>query len=717
MWFLDTAIFTRMILACLVLMVTSIVSTKVFGKNVMKHLLLPIDLLLIGYVSWQLCVFYICYTLITYSFVKLLKRSEKCRKALFAFLCIMCTLPFFYTRLTGFFDVLPTLFVLVGFSYNMLKAIDALYYTYYTDMDIPLYVYANYILFFPTVTSGPIFRYRDFEATFSCPEEIDGERIEESIKKTIRGLFKKMVALYFVSLVLERIMYTTVDGVKVLNEFTLFTALCVIALSYLTLYFDLSGYSDIAIGLGRITGINVPENFKKPWLSPSFTVFWRNWHVTLSDFIREHIFVVLNGKKLNKYASGFIGFVTMLVMSLWHGFTMPFVVSGVYNGLLLAVENIFGITKSDKKKNKAVFYLRCVAVCLLFGINSMIFIFDFETILAVLSGFFANIVSLVVLLAVTGAVTLAFHFAFRSKKAAGVLASFSFVIMFAIVIFASDRYLTYNNPFVGNQMFTPDDFEITQHNHPEKVWDKVLFGNSAVISGYVEENSQSGYINLGVDCGQLCDLEKMLKKGHVKLGSELAIGINYLTLYDEFETNPSYIWHKKWYQPVFYFHRDKIMTCLDGINKRLDANHPYPFSGYYKYPLEKAVYRGNLSSEELKKKEEIYTERYYGLKDDKFDKNIEALENIARFCKKNGVEMFVFWLPWNPDAYYPELCSKLKVRVEDALEGTDVEIYDLTDSMEAKYFHDTGHIEYETGAPVFTSIFDELVDTWHSENK
>ena len=85
MWFLDTAIFTRMILACLVLMVTSIVSTKVFGKNVMKHLLLPFDLLLMGYVSWQLCVFYICYTLITYGFVKLLKKSKKCRKALFVY--------------------------------------------------------------------------------------------------------------------------------------------------------------------------------------------------------------------------------------------------------------------------------------------------------------------------------------------------------------------------------------------------------------------------------------------------------------------------------------------------------------------------------------------------------------------------------------------------------------------------------------------------------
>lgn len=717
MWFLDTAIFSRMIVSCLVLMLVSIVSTNVFGKNVMKHFLLPASLLLISYVSWQLCLFYVVYTLVTYGFVKLLKNVKSLRKTLFVTLCLACTLPFFYTRAAGFFEGLPVLFVLVGFSYNMLKAIDALYYTYYTDMNIPLYTYANYILFFPTVTSGPIFRYRDFEATFTCPENVDGTLVTESIKKVIRGLFKKMAALSVVSFALERIMYSTIDGEKVLNDFSLFTSLCVIALSYLTLYFDLSGYSDIAIGLGSITGIKVPENFKKPWLSPSFTVFWRNWHVTLSDFIREHIFVVLNGKKLNKFVSAVIGFVTMLVMSLWHGFTQPFIVSGVYNGLLLAIENLFGITKADKKKNKAVFYLRCVIVSFLFGINTMIFIFDFDTILKVLCGLASNLVTLAAVLLAAAVITVLFHFVLKYEKTAQAAKKLSFVVIFVSLFFAVDTYITYNNPFVGNQMFTPNDFEITQHKHPEKVWDKVLYGNSVVISGYVEEKSVSGYVNLGVDCGQLCDLEKMLEKGYINVGSELAIGVNYLTLYDEFDTNPSYIWHKKWYQPAVYFHRDKITKAFEGIMTRIDAGHPHPFSGYYKYPLEKELYYGKLSEEDLRKKEAVYEERYYNLDDSKFDKNIQSLGEIVKFCEKNGIELFVFWMPWNPDAKYPPLCDKLKSRVEKVLDSSDVELYDLTDSLEAKYFHDTGHIEYETGAPVFTAKFDELVNTWHNDNK
>lgn len=378
MWFLEADIFSRMVLSSVLLCLVSVLSCAIFKKNVMKHLLLPIDLLLIGYVSVKLCAFYVVYTLITFLFVKILKNVKHLRKTLFVLLCLLCTVPFFYSRFTSFFDFLPEIFLLVGFSYNMLKAVDALYFTYYADTDIPLYTYANYMLFFPVITSGPIFRYRDFAKSFDKPKEIKPDLCEKCVKRVIKGLFKKMVALYFVN---NYLLFVVEKG-----EFDTVYSLVVIALSYVALYLDLSGYSDIAIGLGSITGIIVPENFKKPWLSPSFTVFWRNWHVTLSDFIREHIFVVLNGKKLNRFVSALIGFCTMFVMALWHGFTNIFVVSGVYNGLLLAIENLFGITRADKKKHRILFYVRCLVVSFLFGINSMIFLFDFDTIFAVLKG-------------------------------------------------------------------------------------------------------------------------------------------------------------------------------------------------------------------------------------------------------------------------------------------------------------------------------------------
>ena len=160
-------------------------------------------------------------------------------------------------------------------------------------------------------------------------------------------------------------------------------------LRYLILYVDLSGYSDIAIAVGTFMGIPVPENFKKPWQAASFTQFWRRWHVTLSDFIREHIFVVVNGKRLNKWISALIGLVTMLVMSLWHEFSLPALCTGLYMGGVLALENLTGLTTVDKRRTpKALYVFRCLVVFGLFAVNAMFFTMSGSQLLPAIRGFF-----------------------------------------------------------------------------------------------------------------------------------------------------------------------------------------------------------------------------------------------------------------------------------------------------------------------------------------
>ena len=160
-------------------------------------------------------------------------------------------------------------------------------------------------------------------------------------------------------------------------------------LSYAILYVDLSGYSDIAIAVGSFMGIPVPENFKKPWTAASFTQFWRKWHVTLSDFIREHIFVVVNGKRLNRWISAGIGLLTMLVMSLWHEFSLMALCTGLYMGGLLALENVLGLTTVDKRRTpKALYVFRCLIVLGLFSINAMFFTMSGSQILWAIGGFF-----------------------------------------------------------------------------------------------------------------------------------------------------------------------------------------------------------------------------------------------------------------------------------------------------------------------------------------
>ena len=226
------------------------------------------------------------------------------------------------------------------------------------------------------LTAGPILRYRDFEKYYRNPRPVTAKVTEQGVKRFIRGMFKKMVIVALLNLVLQHLLTL---------RLTLPVSLLVIAGSYLLLYFDLSGYSDIAIAVGSFTGFVLPENFKQPWTAASFTQFWRKWHVTLSDWIREHIFVVVSGKRLSRWAGALIGLATMIVMSLWHEFSLLAVIDGIYMGAFLAFENLFGLTTADKRRmKKGVYLLRCALVTFFFAVNTLFFTLNTEQIFAVL---------------------------------------------------------------------------------------------------------------------------------------------------------------------------------------------------------------------------------------------------------------------------------------------------------------------------------------------
>lgn len=342
--------------------------------------LLVLDLGLIAYVSKMLALFYLTYTAFSYLLVWLLHKAKSFRRVLFILFCVLDVLPFFYIRLAGFLPALPIYVTLIGFAYNMLKAVDALFYVYYTPREIHLAVYANFLLFFPVLTAGPIFRYRDFIKAYENPLPVTTEVTVRSVKRFILGMFKKMVLVAWIRLCLNWML-------EMSSHFYVSIALAV--LSYALLYCDLSGYSDIAIAFGNLVGFPVPENFKNPLSAASFTQFWRKWHVTLSDWIREHIFVVISGKRLNKYLSALIGFCTMMVMSLWYSFSLLSVASGLYMGSLLVIENIFSLTTVDRRRTKPMLYIfRCLLVAVLFAVNTLSYTLDTVQMRQALGGFF-----------------------------------------------------------------------------------------------------------------------------------------------------------------------------------------------------------------------------------------------------------------------------------------------------------------------------------------
>lgn len=280
------------------------------------------------------------------------------------------------------------------------------------------------------------------------------------------------------------------------------------------------------------------------------------------------------------------------------------------------------------------------------------------------------------------------------------------IIAVILMIAVSDLALTYNNFIKDSDYFVKNDFEITQNHHPEKIWDKVFFGNSVVISSYIEDESQSGYINLGLDYGVVTDLWSMISKHHINIGSELVIGLNYLTLYDEFETNPTYIWHKKLYEPYAYFERDRFYPMIEnGFNKLLNGENPLPF----KYlPQEKHVYHGALSARALDETIARYEEEFYNQPLEKFEKNLAALEKVIDYCEKNNIRVRAVWMPSNPNYGKPAIVTEVRAAANEIFERHNIEVCDMEDALPAEYFYDTGHLNYDVGSPKFT----EMMDDW-----
>ena len=284
----------------------------------------------------------------------------------------------------------------------------------------------------------------------------------------------------------------------------------------------------------------------------------------------------------------------------------------------------------------------------------------------------------------------------------------AFKILLAVILlaafFTADYYSAHNNFITNSNIFVKNDFEKTQFDHPEKVWDKVFFGNSVVISAYQEFESTSGYINCGLDYGVVTDLWEMIDEGYVNIGSELVIGLNYLTLYDDFETNPTYIWHKKWYQPYAYFERDRFYPLVTGCFERFINGESVP-PMKYSYQ-EKAIYHGLVSDTALKKKLKDYEKEFFSKPIDDYSENLDALEKIIKYCNKNDIRIRAVHMPWNPTFEKPQLVKDVHAKADAVFEKYNVEVLNLEDEFTKECFYDTGHLNYDIGSPAFTKRID-----------
>ena len=199
--------------------------------------------------------------------------------------------------------------------------------------------YVVYMLFFPALSAGPIDRVERFVTDLRKPLQLSAEDFLSGGRRIILGMFKKFVvadALALLAINRAAVLQTTGDG---------WLLLMLYAYSF-QIFFDFSGYTDIAIGLGRFMGINLPENFNRPYRQVNLTQFWNNWHMTLTQWLRAYVFFPMT-RRLRRGKRKLPGWsiilitqvVTMGMIGLWHGITPGFLIWGLWHGFGLFIQN------------------------------------------------------------------------------------------------------------------------------------------------------------------------------------------------------------------------------------------------------------------------------------------------------------------------------------------------------------------------------------------
>ena len=225
----------------------------------------------------------------------------------------------------------------IGISFFTFQLMSYLFDVYYKKADVqknPLYV-GLYVALFPQLIAGPIVRYEKIASEIIDRKETFDDVIL-GMQRFIYGLAKKVLLANYLAIVADNTFDYMVGDTTVAMVWL--GAICYT----LQIYFDFSGYSDMAIGLGRMFGFNFDENFNYPYISKSVTEFWRRWHISLSSWFRDYVYIPLGGNRVKKTRWVLNLFVVWLLTGIWHGANWTFVVWGLLYYVMLLAEKIFG---------------------------------------------------------------------------------------------------------------------------------------------------------------------------------------------------------------------------------------------------------------------------------------------------------------------------------------------------------------------------------------
>ena len=238
----------------------------------------------------------------------------------------------------------------IGISFYTFQALSYLVDVYRKDCPVQrnFYDLLLYVILFPQLIAGPIVKYHDIVEQISC-RQVDFENFVCGLKRFIAGLGKKVIIANTMGGVVEKIFILSPE------QFSPLIAWSGIICYTFQLYYDFSGYSDMAIGLGRMFGFRFLENFNYPYISSSITEFWRRWHISMSTWFKEYLYIPLGGNRVSPLRNYFNLFIVFLATGIWHGASWNFIFWGLWHGIFIIFEKLTGLHKTEKNIIKSIF--------------------------------------------------------------------------------------------------------------------------------------------------------------------------------------------------------------------------------------------------------------------------------------------------------------------------------------------------------------------------
>jgi D-alanyl-lipoteichoic acid acyltransferase DltB (MBOAT superfamily) len=229
------------------------------------------------------------------------------------------------------------IFLPIGISFYTFQTISYVVDVYYKEIKPckNLLDYAFYMAFFPHLVAGPIVRARDFIDQIHAPYQLTRTDYGQAIYMILGGLIKKILISDYISLnFVDRVFENP-------TAYSGFENLLAVYGYAIQIYCDFSGYTDIAIGIALLLGFRLKMNFNSPYIAASITDFWRRWHMSLSGWLRDYLYIALGGNRKGKFRTYINLMLTMLLGGLWHGAHIKFIIWGGLHGLALGVHKVW----------------------------------------------------------------------------------------------------------------------------------------------------------------------------------------------------------------------------------------------------------------------------------------------------------------------------------------------------------------------------------------